>query len=269
MLRSSTRRLAAMAPRLRRPLCTPAVPTPPPSVPRVSNPLLDVDVGAPAAPSFTPALSNGGDDGVVRMAYNQKQLPVSPKKLRFMANMTRGLYWREAMLQLEFCRKSIGIHVKNTIAKAVRAAEEEHGLDPTRLVVDIASVGKGTYFKELDYKAKGRAGIKRKYQSHLYLVLKQVTAEEVARTRHFGRWRKSASLLQLPWAERVQALPRYAPVAGYEPGEHRVRRPLVHDDALEQGRGRGVRGRGQSAGESGGGGASGGSRGMRRPWRAV
>ena len=103
-----------------RPLCTAPVP--------LVNPLLGV---MPAAP-LLPAASRGE---AARAVVNVKGLPVSPKKLRIVANITRGLYWREALVQLEFCPKKIAIHVKNTIAKAAAHAEEECGLDPTLLVV--------------------------------------------------------------------------------------------------------------------------------------
>lgn len=183
------------------------------------NPLLDVDVAAPSSmASGKPA--HGGDDAQ-RVAHKVKGLPVSPKKLRHLCNLTKKLYWREAMLQLEFCRKNIAIHVKNGISDAAKLAEDE-GLNPARLIVEQCTVGKGQYLKGLDYKAKGRAGVLRKYQSHMYVVLKEVTEAEMSRTKYYGRWRKTQSLLSLPWEERVKQLPRFKPIPGYDPGEKRV-----------------------------------------------
>lgn len=204
----------------------------------VSNPLLGISV--PTAPKQVGASgllakrAAAAAEEEPTCSWNEKGLPVSPKKLRVVANMAIGLYWREAMLQLEFCRKNIAVHVKNTIAKAVRSAEQDHGLDATRLVVDQLAVGKGSYLKELDYKAKGRAGILKRKQSHLYCVLKQVSPAKVAQTRFFGRWRQAARLREIPWEERVAALPRYTPIPGYEPGAHRARDPLVGETMLRQ-----------------------------------
>ena len=161
-----------------------------------------------------------------------KDLAVSPKKLRVVANLARGLYWREAMLQLEFCNKNIAVMVKNAIAQAVRHGEEEADLDPTRAVVAVAAVGKGTYRRELDYKSKGRAGVRFKYQSHLYVIVEERSAEEVSRTRYYNRWRRTASMLDVPWHERVAALPRYKPIDGYDPGEVRVK-PVLAMSAAE------------------------------------
>ena len=214
-------------------LCAPASTT-------VSNPLLDVSVPVPAgeAPAkkllsdVAAAVAADGED--VLFSHKEKRLPVGPKKLRVVANLAIGLYWREAMAQLEFCRKTIAVHVKNTIAKAVKDAEEVHGLDPTRLVVDQLAVGKGSYLKELDFKAKGRAGIIGKRQAHIHCVLRQVSADRVQSTRYFGRWRQAARLRAMPWEERVQQLPRYQPIPGYEPGDFRVRTPLADERALQK-----------------------------------
>lgn len=181
------------------------------------NPLLDMDISAPVGRGEISA----GDDAE-RFVHHVKKLPVSPKKLRHMCNLTKKLYWREACLQLEFCRKNIAIHVKNGIAEAARLAEEQDGLDPTRLIVEICTVGKGTYLKGIDYKAKGRAGVLRSYQAHLYIVLKQVSEVEIQRTKYYSRWRKTQRLLNMPWEDRIKELPRYKPIPGYEIGERRV-----------------------------------------------
>ena len=63
-----------------------------------------------------------------------RNLPVSPKKLRVVANLTPKLYWREAMMQLEFCRKQMAVMVKNAIESAAGNAEAQ-GLSKERLVV--------------------------------------------------------------------------------------------------------------------------------------
>ena len=191
--------------------------------PRVSNPLLGVDMATTAT------------DGVAQLKASTatvdiKSMPVSPKKLRLVANLARGLYWREAMLQLEFCRKGISVFVKNGINEAAKKAEDS-GLDSTRLIVAVASVGKGTYRKELDYKSKGRAGIKKHYRAHLHIELKEVSLEEVQRTRFYGRWRASTKIMATPWHERVRELPRYKSIPGYEPGESRGREMLALIDS--------------------------------------
>ena len=165
-----------------------------------------------------------------------RNLPVSPKKLRVVANLTPKLYWREAMMQLEFCRKQMAVMVKNAIESAAGNAEAQ-GLSKERLVVgehagpgpsrphtaaaaranglgidrlcrptpparrpapaDEVVVNKGKHFKKMDIKARGKTGIRKTYFSHLRVVLREVAEEEVGRTQHFGKWRPGSKLNQL------------------------------------------------------------------------
>ena len=125
-----------------------------------ANPLLP---GAPIPPPEAPppdALEAGGPPEYLAGERTQRphavaasNLPVSPKKLRLVANLTRGLYVREAMAQMEFCRKNIAVMVKNCIDNACANARWGHGLDVKRLKVSYVSVGKGSYVKGIDYKS--------------------------------------------------------------------------------------------------------------------
>ena len=167
-------------------------------------------------------------------------MPVSPKKLRLVANLTRGLYVREAMAQMEFCRKNIAVMVKNCIDNACANARWGHGLDVKRLKVSYVSVGKGSYVKGIDYKSKGRAGIKNSYFSHLRIEVTEVSQKEIEATKGYGRWRRAEQLLAIPWEERVKELPRYVRPEGYEPGEpqphkwhHRNVGPAIPDQQHE------------------------------------
>lgn len=79
--------------------------------------------------------SQGVVDNTPRRAIaHYRNLPVSPKKLRVVANLTPKLFWREAMMQLEFCRKNMAVMVKNCIESAAGNAEHQ-GLAKDRLVV--------------------------------------------------------------------------------------------------------------------------------------
>eukprot|EP00967_Tisochrysis_lutea_P090535 scaffold129604_cov39-Tisochrysis_lutea.AAC.1 len=72
----------------------------------------------------------------------------------------------------------------------------------------------------MDYKAKGKTGVRRSYFSHLRVVVKEVPEREVKATKGFARWRpdsKLSQLLAMPWTERIKELPRYKPIPGYDP----------------------------------------------------
>jgi len=187
------------------------------------NPLLGVNVAAkfPVARAAPAPKAQKRDWAIAHF----RQLPVSHKKLRVVANLVPGLYVREAMLQLEFCRKNMAVFVKNAIDSAVNNAVQRYALDRNRLVVETAVVTKGSMNKGIIYKSKGRAGRKKMRKSHLRVCVRQVTVEELTKTRFYSRWRQAAKMLAVPWEERVKDLPRYQPVPGYEPGERRI--PLM------------------------------------------
>mmetsp|Transcript_8516 Transcript_8516/g.18561 ORF Transcript_8516/g.18561 Transcript_8516/m.18561 type:complete len:120 (-) Transcript_8516:417-776(-) len=102
--------------------------------------------------------------------------------------------------------------LKPAVKKAI-----DNGLDKERLVVDQAIVGKGSHLKGIDIKAKGKTGIKKKYFSHLMIVVRELDEKQIQRTRNFGRWKSAQKLLSMPWKERIKRLPRYRPVPGYDP----------------------------------------------------
>lgn len=185
------------------------------------NPLLGVNI---AAKSPIEQQATAGKPKSKEAVAHFKQLPGSPKKLRAVANLVRGLYVREAMLQLEFCKKHMAVMVKNAVENAVHNGSMR-GLTPNRMIIKSISVGQGSYSKGLDYKSKGRSGVKRGYKSHIRVVVEEVSRERLCATPFFGRWQKASSLLEVPWEERIKQLPRYKPIPGYVPGERRI--PLL------------------------------------------
>lgn len=83
-------------------------------------------------------------------------------------------------------------------------------------------MGKGSHNKGILYRSKGRAGLKRGYKSHLRVVVKEVSSEEIKSTPYYWRWEQAAKILEVPWEERVAKLPRYKRPEGYVPGERRL-----------------------------------------------
>lgn len=201
--------------------------SPPSASAAVANPLLGISSTAPST-SAAAAAPPPEREGNIQCVFDWHQLPVSHNKLRLIAKQVRGLYWREAMLQLEFHQKMISVHIKNAINKAVDEAERQHGLNTALLIVKAVRVGKGTYTFSADYKARGRAGKKSNYQANVSVILEQLTPAQIQLTRYYERWRNTQKMLDTPWEERVKDLPRYKPFPGYAPGVKRVQ-PVYAD----------------------------------------
>jgi len=193
------------------------------------NPLLGVEVATTKKPSPVSSLWHAdtvlGPKPIrsteVAVAH-YRQIRTSPRKLRSVARLVPGLFWREAMLQMEFCRKNMAAVVKNAIDSAVNNAKVKYGWDVNRLIIDECYVTKGSYGRKVDFKAKGQAGMMKQYYCHLKVTVREVSVEELEITRNYSRWKKATKTLELPWEERIKQLPRYKPIPGYDPGRRRI-----------------------------------------------
>lgn len=110
-----------------------------------------------------------------------KGIRQSPKKVNLVAELVRGMRVEDALLQLQVTVKRAAKTVYKVIKSARANASNNHGLDPDRLIVAEAFVGKGMYLKRLSYHAKGRCGIMVRPHCRLTVVVREITAEEEAK----------------------------------------------------------------------------------------
>lgn len=82
---------------------------------------------------------------------------VSPQKLSLVADLIKGMPVSKALLQLDFCRKSVSRSVSDVLKSAISNAENNHGLDIDSLYVSEILIGKGLAMKRLHARAKGNA----------------------------------------------------------------------------------------------------------------
>lgn len=102
-----------------------------------------------------------------------KNVRVSPRKLNLIAQLIRGKDINRASDLLSNCRKRVSIDAYKTLMSAVANAENNHGLDIDRLIVEEAFVGQSFVMKRFHARAKGRgAGIKKPF-SHLTIVVRE------------------------------------------------------------------------------------------------
>lgn len=62
-------------------------------------------------------------------------------------------------------------------------AEKDKGLDPEKLRIDRAFVGKGQHSKRMNTHARGRSGVRHVYHSHLTIILAEGKLKRVTRFR--------------------------------------------------------------------------------------
>ncbi|XP_031126214.1 uncharacterized protein LOC116028594 [Ipomoea triloba] len=109
-----------------------------------------------------------------------KGIKQSPKKVNLVAALVRGMRVEDALLQLQVTVKRAAKTVYQVIHSARANATHNYGLDPDRLLVAEAFVGKGLYLKRVSYHAKGRSGVMERPRCRLTVVVREITPEEEA-----------------------------------------------------------------------------------------
>ncbi|KAE8209532.1 hypothetical protein CF327_g6493 [Tilletia walkeri] len=103
--------------------------------------------------------------------YSTAQFKISPRKLNMIAHQIAQKPVEHAILQMEFSHKRAARRVRNTLALA-RDHAIAKGMDPARLIVSEAWVGKGMYIARPDFKGRARMGIKHHPSARMSVVLR-------------------------------------------------------------------------------------------------
>ncbi|KAI8051280.1 ribosomal protein L22/L17 [Syncephalis plumigaleata] len=97
----------------------------------------------------------------------------STRKLRFLANQIAGLDVQEAIRQMEFSAKKSSKKILGTLALARNNARLQKSMDPAKLYVARAWVGKGQYLKRIRYHGRGQFGTMHHPSAHLKFALRE------------------------------------------------------------------------------------------------
>ncbi len=100
-----------------------------------------------------------------------RYLRMSPRKVRLVADVIRGLPAREAEVRLSFLPKAAALPVRKLLASAVANAEHNFKLAADTLRVKTILVDGGPVLKRYRPRAMGRAAEIKKRTSHIILVL--------------------------------------------------------------------------------------------------
>ena len=79
----------------------------------------------------------------------------------------------EALLQCRMSVKKAGKIVEKAVLSVRSNASHNHGMDQSKLYLAQIYAGKGRYRKTVDQRAKGRSVLKKKYYSHLTVIVKE------------------------------------------------------------------------------------------------
>ncbi len=96
---------------------------------------------------------------------------ITPRKMRLVANLAKGLPAEKAHYQLTFCQKRGGKMLLKLLDSAIANAREKGGIDVDHLYVKNVMVDDGPIMKRFMPRAMGRAYRILKKMSHVTLIL--------------------------------------------------------------------------------------------------
>jgi len=100
-----------------------------------------------------------------------RNLQISPRKVRYIADMVRGVPVSEAQRALSHSPRVASTPILKLINSAVANADHNFKMDTSTLRVKAIMVGEGPMLKRYRPRAFGRAGMIRKRMSHVKVVL--------------------------------------------------------------------------------------------------
>ncbi len=100
-----------------------------------------------------------------------RRLRMSPRKVRLVVDLVRGLPVEEAEVRLSFLEKRAALPVLKLLKSAVANATHNFKLDPSTLIIKEIAADGGPTYKRWRPRAFGRAGAIRKRTTHISLVL--------------------------------------------------------------------------------------------------
>ncbi len=113
-----------------------------------------------------------------------KSIHISPKKMRLVATLIRGLNIDAALTQLTFTNKISSLPLKKLLLSAVSNAEENHQLDRDNLYIKEIKVDADVTMHRWTPRAQGRATPIRKRTSQIMVVLdERVATKEVKKAK--------------------------------------------------------------------------------------
>ena len=111
----------------------------------------------------------------MEVSASAKQIRMSPRKMRLVADAVRGKSLQDAYTILGVSEKKGAEPVRKVLKSAEANAEHNHGLDSQSLYVRTIAVDENGILKRVQPRAMGGAGLLRKRLSQVHVVLAQQT----------------------------------------------------------------------------------------------
>ena len=109
-----------------------------------------------------------------------RNTPTSPRKMRYVADMVRGMEVFRALGVLKFSSKEAAVRVEKLLLSAISNWEQknERKADAGELFIKVISVDEGPTLKRIRPRAQGRAHRIRKRSNHVTIVVDTINKEQ-------------------------------------------------------------------------------------------
>lgn len=132
----------------------------------------------------------------MKVTATLKNLRTSPRKVRLVTNLVKGMDTNVALTQLAHTVKKTSADVEKLLKSAIANAENNFGLDRNNLYVSDIQVGEGPKLKRWLPRAHGRATLLLKRTSKIFVTLEEKIE---------GKNRKSKEELEKERKQREEA----------------------------------------------------------------
>ena len=109
-----------------------------------------------------------------------KNVPTSPRKMRYVVDLVRGMEVFKALGVLKFSNKAAAERVEKLLLSAISNWEQknERKAEAGELYIKTISVDEGSMLKRLRPRAQGRGSRIRKRSNHVTLVVDMLNSEK-------------------------------------------------------------------------------------------
>jgi large subunit ribosomal protein L22 len=112
-----------------------------------------------------------------------RSLHISPRKMRLVTNLVKGMRVSDALTQLSFTNKKGALYLSKLLRSAVANAENNFSLSGENLFVKSVTCDMGQTMKRYFPRARGSAFIIRRKLSHVNVVLEERAATATKKSR--------------------------------------------------------------------------------------
>mmetsp|Transcript_100151 Transcript_100151/g.161460 ORF Transcript_100151/g.161460 Transcript_100151/m.161460 type:complete len:293 (-) Transcript_100151:822-1700(-) len=129
---------------------------------------------APASTTPDKILNKAPHHDIPRARAVRKRFKTSVKKLNLVCKLVRRARVDAALMQLSLNSKRVAVTVRKAIYDAKFNAANNHGMDPDRLIVDEIVIGRSSYLKRVEYKGRGRTGVRKKPFCYMAVYVREI-----------------------------------------------------------------------------------------------